>query len=50
MFEMLSVIAQFGRNIFSERTKKGVVNARVKGRSEICKVSKNTLLNYIRGR
>lgn len=77
MFGMLAVMAQFERDIISERTNEGLASARARGRvggrprvtdkninkalklyeskeysiSEICdmcKISKNTLYNYIR--
>ena len=79
MFGMLAVMAQFERDIISERTKEGLSSARARGRKggrpkvnckeidralklydskeysvfescDMCKVSKNTLYNYIRTR
>ena len=79
MFGMLAVMAQFERDLISERTNEGLVSARARGRvggrpkidnkdinkalklydsknysisdiCEMCKISKNSLYNYIRSR
>lgn len=79
MFTIIAGLAQFERDLISERTKEGLKSARARGRKggrpivkqenidralmlydtkkvpiheicEMCKVSKNTLYNYIRKR